>query len=49
VEIPTASETVDNIVAYWVPHQPVTPGREYRYDYRVLFAGRASHANRLDM
>ncbi|EQD60481.1 periplasmic glucan biosynthesis protein MdoG [mine drainage metagenome] len=43
VEIPTASETVDNIVAYWVPHQPVTPGREYRYDYRVLF-GRASIA-----
>lgn len=43
VEIPAASETVDNVVAYWVPHQPVIPGREYRYDYRVLF-GRANTA-----
>ncbi len=43
VEIPTDSETVDNIVAYWVPHHPITPGREYRYDYRILF-GRAGIA-----
>ncbi len=40
VEIPTDSETVDNIVAYWVPHLPIQPGREYRYNYTLLF-GRA--------
>ncbi len=40
VEIPTDSETVDNIVAYWVPPKPIQPGREYRYDYSLLF-GRA--------
>ena len=43
VEIPTTSETMDNIVAYWVPGRPVVPGREYRYNYRVLF-GRAQVA-----
>ena len=26
VEIPTDSEYVDNVVAYWVPHRPVEPG-----------------------
>ncbi len=43
VEIPASSETMDNIVAYWVPRQPAQPGREYRYAYRVLF-GRAGVA-----
>ncbi|RUT31267.1 glucan biosynthesis protein G [Arsenicitalea aurantiaca] len=33
VEIPTRSETNDNIVAFWVPQEPVRAGdtREYRY------------------
>jgi glucans biosynthesis protein len=43
VEIPTDSETVDNIVAYWVPGQRIQPGREYRYAYTLLF-GRANVA-----
>ena len=44
VEIPTASETVDNIVSYWVPGFKIRPGREYGFAYRLLF-GRASIAN----
>lgn len=43
VEIPASSETMDNIVAYWVPWKPAQPGREYHYAYRVLF-GRAGAA-----
>ncbi len=43
VEIPAASETMDNIVAYWVPSRPVRPGREYRYAY-TLRVGRAGVA-----
>jgi glucans biosynthesis protein len=37
VEIPSQSETEDNIVAYWVPQAPSQPGREYRYQYRLVF------------
>ena len=37
VEIPTTTELVDNIVAYWVPKEPATPGREMRFSYRVSF------------
>ena len=43
VEIPTASETVDNIVSYWVPGFRIRTGREYRFAYRLLF-GNASVA-----
>lgn len=35
VEIPTDDEIHDNIVAYWVPKQPVTPGQPLRFDYRL--------------
>ncbi|GGX92097.1 glucan biosynthesis protein D [Litchfieldella qijiaojingensis] len=35
VEIPTDSETNDNIVAYWVPEQPMTAGEERTYRYRT--------------
>jgi glucans biosynthesis protein len=35
VEIPTADETHDNIVAYWVPAEPVTPDRPLAYAYRL--------------
>lgn len=35
VEIPTVDETFDNIVAFWHPEQPLLPGREYLYSYRL--------------
>ena len=35
VEIPTRSETNDNIVAYWVPEQPVRAGSELGFAYRL--------------
>lgn len=35
VEIPTQDETSDNIVAFWNPKQPITPGKEYLYAYRL--------------
>ncbi|MFT4045996.1 MAG: glucan biosynthesis protein D [Solimonas sp.] len=35
VEIPTADETSDNIVAFWNPKDPVTPGQEYLVAYRL--------------
>jgi periplasmic glucans biosynthesis protein len=33
VEIPTDEEIHDNIVAYWVPAQPVDRGKALRFDY----------------
>jgi glucans biosynthesis protein len=33
VEIPTDEEIHDNIVAYWVPSQPVERGKPLRFDY----------------
>ena len=35
VEIPTADEYHDNIVAFWRPADALQPGREYRYRYRM--------------
>ncbi|MEO3433674.1 glucan biosynthesis protein [Inquilinus sp. CAU 1745] len=35
VEIPTADETFDNIVAFWVPEQEIAPGQEIALDYRL--------------
>jgi glucans biosynthesis protein len=35
VEIPTADEYHDNIVAFWRPAAPLQAGREYRFDYRL--------------
>ena len=37
VEIPTSDETFDNIVAFWNPAEPVQPGREWRFDYRLYW------------
>ena len=37
VELPTADETADNIVAFWTPAQPPQPGREYLYGYRLYW------------
>jgi periplasmic glucans biosynthesis protein len=35
VEIPTDDETNDNIVAYWVPAEPVTAGDQLRFGYKL--------------
>ncbi|HEY4530965.1 MAG TPA: glucan biosynthesis protein G [Luteimonas sp.] len=35
VEIPTANEYADNIVAFWRPRAPLAPGREHRWRYRL--------------
>jgi glucans biosynthesis protein len=35
VEIPTADETFDNIVAFWGPAEPFGPGQERRFAYRL--------------
>lgn len=35
VEIPTDNEINDNIVAFWRPDQPMRPGEEYNYVYRL--------------
>lgn len=38
IEIPSDAEKYDNIVAFWVPDQPATEGKEFRFDYRLHFA-----------
>ncbi|KRD74716.1 glucan biosynthesis protein G [Lysobacter sp. Root983] len=40
IEIPTADEFHDNIVAYWRPTQALAPGREHRFDYRLHWCDR---------
>ena len=35
VEIPTDDETLDNIVAFWNPAEPVRPGGELLFSYRL--------------
>lgn len=42
VEIPSPSETEDNIVAYWVP-EVLQPHQPYIYQYKILF-GKAEEA-----
>lgn len=37
VEIPTADETLDNIVAFWSPADPLQPGREALFAYRLYW------------
>jgi glucans biosynthesis protein len=39
VEIPTNSDTNDNIVAYWVPEQSPKPGEEVTYSYILHWYG----------
>lgn len=39
VEIPSDSEANDNIVAYWVPGQPLQAGEERTYRYRTTTFG----------
>ena len=40
VEIPTADETFDNIVAFWNPARPVQAGEELLFGYRLHWGGR---------
>lgn len=35
VELPSRSETDDNIAAFWAPAQPLAAGREAAFDYRL--------------
>jgi periplasmic glucans biosynthesis protein len=35
VELPTPDETNDNIVAYWVPKDPLEPGKQMNFGYRI--------------
>jgi glucans biosynthesis protein len=35
VEIPTAQEVHDNIVAYWQPQAPLLAGNSYNFEYRM--------------
>ena len=39
VEIPSDSETNDNIAAYWVPSEPLSAGESRRYNYRLSTFG----------
>ena len=39
VEIPTEKDTNDNIVAYWVPALPATPGEPVSLAYSILWYG----------
>jgi glucans biosynthesis protein len=39
VEIPADREIHDNIVAFWRPAQPLTPGVPFRIAYRLLWTG----------
>ena len=39
VEIPTKTDTNDNIVAYWVPEQPPQPASRSRFAYIVYWYG----------
>lgn len=39
VQLPTPDETHDNIVAYWVPAQPLQPGRPLELAYEIGWQG----------
>lgn len=38
VEIPAVDETFDNIVAFWNPEQPLVPGQERLFGYRLYWS-----------
>jgi glucans biosynthesis protein len=37
IEIPSESEIHDNIVAYWAPREPIAPGSEFSFAYRLFW------------
>ncbi|MEA9391437.1 glucan biosynthesis protein [Acerihabitans sp. TG2] len=39
MEIPTTGETLDNIVCFWQPAEPIQAGGEYTYSYRLYWSG----------
>jgi glucans biosynthesis protein len=39
VEIPTTSDTNDNIVSYWVPEKPLVPGEPASFSYTMYWYG----------
>lgn len=39
IEIPSLQEIHDNVVAFWIPKQPVEAGKEYRFRYRLHWTG----------
>lgn len=39
LEIPTTGETLDNIVCFWQPAEPIKAGKEYQYSYRLYWSG----------
>lgn len=41
VEIPTATEATDNVVAFWVPDAPLTPGTPLKLAYRLHWGAEA--------
>jgi glucans biosynthesis protein len=43
VEIPTADETFDNIVAFWNPETRPAPGQELLYAYRLHWGTKVPH------
>ncbi|NKB57232.1 MAG: glucan biosynthesis protein G [Alphaproteobacteria bacterium] len=45
VEIPSASETNDNIVTYWRPKQPIEPGQPYYFSYRLTWPDKTPQVN----
>lgn len=49
VEIPTAVEYEDNIVAYWRPEKPLRAGRAYPFSYRLAWCNDVPASNRLSV
>lgn len=39
MEIPTTGETLDNIVCFWQPEQPIKAGSEYNFHYKLYWSG----------
>jgi glucans biosynthesis protein len=37
IELPTDTEYVDNIVAFWRPKEPLQPGHSYNYRYKLTW------------
>lgn len=38
MEIPTTGETMDNIVCFWQPAEPIKAGQSYSYSYRLYWS-----------
>ncbi|SLN40472.1 Glucans biosynthesis protein G precursor [Roseivivax jejudonensis] len=47
VEIPTDDEVYDNIVAYWRPSEPLSPGSSRRFAYDMTWSAQSDHATGL--